>query len=216
MRFFLRGVAWSLTAAACLAGGGTAGAAVARSLPNQDAFLSSSRRLPVEPPASVAGKLNLGKAIQAEPRLGVPSFVWTRGTKPQLPLGMLIPGKDEAVAAARALLSDLAPLYKLQPSDLSGATLHEATDPTRAPITVTFKRQIDGIEVFRDRIVVVMAKDLTPVAVSGYLPASERGIAAPERFLKTPAAMAVAAIADLTGVTPVSYTHLTLPTSDLV
>lgn len=200
MRFYLRGVAWGLTAAFCLTGAGNAGASVARPLPNEDAFLASSRRLPVEPPASVAGKLNLGKAIQAEPRLGVPTFVWTRGTKAQLPAGMLTPGKEQAVAAARTVLSDLAPLYGLQGSDLSSATLYEVTDPGRAPITVSFKRQIDGIEVFRDRIVVVMSKDLTPVAVSGYLPASVKGIATPARFVKTPEAMAVSAIADLTGV----------------
>lgn len=199
MRSFVRGAVCGLATAICLSGSSAAVAAVARSLPNHDAFLSSTRRLPVVTPTSVAGKVNPGKAMQVEPRLGVPSFVWTNGTKAQLPAGMLTPGKDQAVDAARAFLSGLAPLYGLQGSDLSGATLYEATDPARAPITVTFKRQIDGIEVFRDRIVVVMTKDLTPVAVSGYLPASDKGIATAARFVKTPEAAAASAIADLTG-----------------
>jgi hypothetical protein len=75
-------------------------------------------------------------------QFGTPSFLWLRG-------------RHEAMAAA------------FDGSD--GAYVSETHDTGRGAIVTRFRQRIDGIDVFRNELNVVTARDGTPVAMSGHL-----------------------------------------------
>jgi len=123
-----------------------------------------------------------GSVMQTESRLGVPTFVWARQSSATTALsrwqtaGIARP----ELAAARAALADYAPLYKLGDADVAGAVVSHVQDLGTGPVIVKYHAQLDGIEIFREELSVVMNRKLEPVALSGYLtstatPAARQG-----------------------------------------
>jgi hypothetical protein len=121
-----------------------AAAAFAHELPNYDA----SAALRVEPSDAVraaatraAGSVKI--PTEWYPQYGTPSFRWVGGAEPAV----------EAAALA----------------DSSGAYVSEVHDIGRGPIIVRYRQRIDGVEVFRNELNVVMRRDRKVIAVSGHL-----------------------------------------------
>ena len=153
-----------------------------------------------------------GSVVQTEPRLGVPTFVWTRDSlrpsarAPGLYTGVVRP----EVAAARAVLADFAPLYGLSDADVSGAVVASVHDLGTGPILVKYRARRDGIEIFREELNVVLDRKLESVAISGYLtsvatPAARAGALA--FHLAAPAA-AVIAVHHLAQLGPLGTTAI--------
>lgn len=144
-----------------------------------DAFLSSEVARPV--PAWPSGAVT-----STEPRLGVPTFFWATpvsGRRTPRAQGL------SAVEAARQHLLEHAPLYRGAPAQWASAVVTHVHDTGQGAVIVAFEQRVQGVRVFRDEVKVVMDRELSLVALSGYLTPelSPRG-----RFALT-AASAVAA-----------------------
>jgi hypothetical protein len=153
----------------------TAITAFGRQLPNIDKLGESG------PSPSKAAELaqktqsfsKQGLPASGEPRLGVPTFVW--GTQaltvlngaPFKPNPNTTPGSAEG--AARGYLGNVASLYNLGGNDVSSAPLTFIHDLGSGPVIVKLHQTIDGIDIFREEINVVMNRKLDLVAISGYI-----------------------------------------------
>jgi hypothetical protein len=116
---------------------------------------------------SDASLLQLGTATGIEERFGVPTFVWAARTAG--PSRALASSFDVA-PAARAHVQRLAPLYRLDASDVAAARLRSIHDTGRGGIVATFDQTVDGVEIFRDRLSLLMNRSGELVAASGYIP----------------------------------------------
>lgn len=99
------------------------------------------------------------------------------------------------VAAARAALASHAAAYRLDAAGLATVVPTLVHDTGRGPIIVRLGQRVDDIEVWPDRLAVVLRRDLTPVAlIGGLAPAAGHG--PPARFPLTADAAARAVLAD--------------------
>jgi len=101
----------------------------------------AAAKLHATPPAA---RTATGAKIPTEwyAQFGTPSFVW-------------LWGRHETLAASF--------------SEFDGAYVSETHDTGRGAIVTRFRQRIDGIDVFRNELNVVTARDGTPVAMSGHL-----------------------------------------------
>jgi hypothetical protein len=159
-----------------------AAAASAHQLPNFDA----SSLLRAEPSAAVraaAARVSAGAKIPTEwyPQYGTPSFVWAAGS-------------DTARAEATAMSANA-----------TGAYVSEVHDIGHGPIIVRYRQRIDGIDVFRNEMnVVVRRSDNRVIAVSGHLADRAGTVASASTaspFRLSPSEAAAVAIAELDGGT---------------
>jgi uncharacterized protein (TIGR03382 family) len=140
-----------------------------------------------------------------EDRLGVPSFVWNTRAGSSSATGMSkMLGARKPDQAARAHLQSVADLYRLGSEDVSAAVLKSVHQTGKGPVIARFDQKVDGIEVFRNEVKVVMDRNLELVAVSGYLApaqsARKASLGAASAF-KLPAEQAIAiAFQDQTGI----------------
>src|SRR5207244_794181 len=91
------------------------------------------------------------------------------GRAPALSRGV----KPSAETAARQQLGLVADYYQLQAADVAEAPLRYVHDTGRGGIIVAFQQTVDGIDVFRDEVKVLMDRDLNALAVAGYIPSRE-------------------------------------------
>ncbi len=173
--------------------------ALAKERANQDAFLRSQEEKPLA--ATAEALLERGARVEhAEGRLGVPSFLWKESTG----------AKDSALMAmkpeeaARTHLRAYADLYRLSGKDTLGAELRNLHDTKQGPLVARFGQSVDGIEVFRNELKVVMNRDNELVAISGYLAPSQTvekaRLSAASGFRLSAQDAIASAFRDLTGV----------------
>uniref|UniRef100_A0A832I5P0 PA domain-containing protein n=1 Tax=Eiseniibacteriota bacterium TaxID=2212470 RepID=A0A832I5P0_UNCEI len=192
-----------------------AAAAVARDLPNVD-----RASLAAVDPAAVAALerrladpalARIGRAAHVDARFALPTFVWANpaaapasgpgAAARRAAAGVAARPARAAEAAARDHLGRVAPLYGLARRDLEGLTLRHLHDTGRGGVVATFAQVLDGVEVFRDALRVLMDRDHRLIAVSGFVPGRARlprGEAA--AFRLTPAEAAARALEDASGV----------------
>ncbi|HVR39002.1 MAG TPA: M36 family metallopeptidase, partial [Thermoanaerobaculia bacterium] len=146
----------------------------ARDLPNIDKFGEKSG-VPGNSAALLQKAKTFARAglpLHDENRLGVPTFLWVSPSVGQVPPAFR-PGTNDVAThaedAARSYLGMLASLYNLSPSDVSTAKLRYIHDVGRGPVIVKLEQSIDGVEIFREEINVVMNRKLDLVAVTGYI-----------------------------------------------
>ena len=134
-----------------------------------DAFLArpADRALALDPSADGV------HVAHTEPRLGLPTFVWTDAARFAGTAGT-------PEAAARSHLRRLAALYRLQPGDVENLALHRVHDTGEGAIVASFGQRVNGIDVFRNEIDLVLDRSLALVAASGYVAPGE--LAAKARF----------------------------------
>jgi MYXO-CTERM domain-containing protein len=143
-----------------------------------DALVSSTaapRREERRPAAHVLG----ARVFHTDSRLGAPSLMSGNrsGVDPRILSGLKRMGAEHA---ARVHLARLAPLYGLTAStaDSVRATVVEPADG-KGPVLVTFRQDVEGIEVFRQKLTMVMTAQHELLGVSGSLTSQ----AAPETRL---------------------------------
>jgi hypothetical protein len=157
-----------------------AGTVFGKDLPNIDAFLNSKQPTTVPSPAlqeKVQDLRKPGLPLQAENRLGVPTFLWLdkeslRGTNP---IGT---GAERAeIAAARGFLNAAGDAYGLTDNDATSAVAEGLISTGRGPVIVKFSNTVNGITIFREELNVVMNQQLEPVALTGYISSAATGFA---------------------------------------
>ena len=136
-------------------------------------------------------------------RRGVPSFTWAardnRGEQPWVAGGEEL-RSVRPEQAARRYLYELSELYRLTADDIASARLLEVHDTGHGGIIVRFQQAVEGVEIFRETVSVLMDRSHRLVAISGALPSrtgGERAVAGGFR-LGEAAAVGVA-WAELTG-----------------
>ncbi|HET9481500.1 MAG TPA: hypothetical protein VFP98_07085, partial [Candidatus Polarisedimenticolia bacterium] len=104
-----------------------------------------------------------------------------------------------AEGAARRHLKERAADYRLRDEEVLEAIVDSTHDTGRGAIIVTFRRQVDGVDVFRDEMRFAMDRGHELVAISGYLTGSAREPSGRGAFRKRQEESIAAALADLTG-----------------
>ncbi len=168
-------------------------ASAARDLPTVDAFTDVPPSLTAPRARERARGVHV---VHEEPRLGVPTFVWGArapdGARQLRPL--------TAEQSARAYLGEHAGLYRLARTDTSHVPLR-ALHRTRAGASiVSFSQEVEGIEVFRQSLEVLLDKDNQLVAMSGHLsPVASEAKGSRLRFTLNPREAIALAWRDLHG-----------------
>ncbi|HEX2836379.1 MAG TPA: M36 family metallopeptidase [Thermoanaerobaculia bacterium] len=177
----------------------------ARDLPPIDEFGSARPH----PDASTAvaskarGLTRAGMAIPVEARLRVPTFLWPSvdAVPPQsAPDPAPRKGRPE-IAAARTHLGHYASLYDLNATDVTNAAVTMVHNTGRGPIIVKLRQQVNGVEIFREELNVVMDRELRLAGLAGYLSSTATpGVQGGLAFRLDDKKAAVGALKDLTGV----------------
>lgn len=97
-------------------------------------------------------------------RRDAPSFAWAARSRSGAPVGTTDPGQ-----AARLHLDKLAPIYDLPTAAVASAVVKKVHDVGRGGVVVSLGQEVDGVEVFRDRMNLLLQRDLELVAVGGGL-----------------------------------------------
>ncbi|MFP2957837.1 myxosortase-dependent M36 family metallopeptidase [Myxococcus sp. 1LA] len=121
--------------------------------------------------------------------------------------------------AARAYLGQVADLYRLKREDVSAAPLQAVHQTGKGAVIVSFRQAVEGVEVFRSEVKVVMTQALEPVAVTGYLAPSKLTLAARQRaganaFQRSAADAVAAAYSDQSGTTLGSHAFVPVDSRD--
>lgn len=94
-------------------------------------------------------------------KLDAPAFVWlTRSDWPAF---------ESADQAARAVLRTVAPTFKLNTASLASVQAPVIHDNALGPIVAKYAQRVNGVEVFRGGLNVVMTRSFEPVAATGLL-----------------------------------------------
>ncbi|RJS20708.1 histidine kinase [Corallococcus sp. H22C18031201] len=144
---------------------------------NYDAFLEQRDSRPLALDASSAAARGIS-IEQTEARLGVPTFVWANSNGSASRSVIQTQAMLRPETAARAHLQNVADAYRLTRDDVAGANLRSLHQTGQGAVVATFNQSIDGVEVFRNEVKVVMDQNLGLVAVSGYLAPTEMSLAA--------------------------------------
>src|SRR6185503_15273783 len=134
--------------------------------PNLNAYATAS------PAAPFAGALAKARAEAAfgvvssmDTQRGVPTFFWAPPNGPRPPAALL----STPESWARFYLDHYAPLYGLSQEALRTATVATIHDTGRGGIIVALRQKVDGIEVLRNDVKLIMKRDGGLVAISGNL-----------------------------------------------
>jgi MYXO-CTERM domain-containing protein len=137
-------------------------ASAARDLPTVDA--AAGGPIPQTVP-SARERARGVHVVHEEPGLGVPTFVW--GVRPSQGQKSLRAGSPEA--AARGVIDQHAELYRLGRTDAPHIPVRGLHRTRTGASIVTFAQEVDGIEVFRQSLKVLLDADNQLVAMSGHL-----------------------------------------------
>ncbi len=169
-----------------------------RRLENIDALASRPATRVVSPAARSALErvTRPGSQVHIEERLGVPTFLWANR---EIAAPNTRTGSTERfeVSVARGHLKKLLSPYQLEESDVENAPVASVHNIGRGAIIVRFRQSVNGFEVFRDEIKVLMNRKLELVAIAGYLPSTAVGISSAFRLGQDEAVSA--AFRNLTG-----------------
>lgn len=137
-------------------------------------------------------------------RRDIPSFIRAGRTQGYLPAGLTDPR-----VAARIHLDKLAPLYDLPASALAATVVKNVHDTGRGGIIVSLGQEVDGVEIFRERLNLLLQRNLDLVAAGGSLHrgASVQTKGAANRWLVSRDKAIAKALGDLYGM-PVSSSML--------
>jgi hypothetical protein len=203
-----------LSIVSALAALGLASVAQARKLPEIDVNANAATARSAVNVKSARSLIRAGSEAQIHERFNVPTFLWASKSASEAGLsaaraqlaknaGVSLSAVGSQVhlsaeAAARAHLGVFASAYNLAPSDLSDASVAHVHDIGRGGIVVQFQQQVAGIEVFREQARVIMNRDLSLVAISGFISPTATAAA---NFSLGPVDAASIAFSDLSGTT---------------
>ncbi len=143
----------------------------ARELPNYDALRQAPTASRAPSSAGVAASVTSTAKLDAH--LGVPRFLWARDVdrarKAQgaAPLARSTAAGDDA-ERARAYLRDVADLYRLRASEVDALPLAGFARLPGGASLARFRNEVDGIEVWREEMSVLVDRQGALVAIGGY------------------------------------------------
>ena len=167
-------------------------------LPNFDlALLASPTNAAPAPVAGYAGRIQSALYDRA---LQKPTFLWASTATTPISAAPLASEQDRLVSVARAHLAREAKLLKLTPQLIDQAEVVNAQFNGNGPAVVRLRQRVNGVEVFKRYLNVLIDRDYKPVAVSGYFATDFDATAVSDHFPRGPAQAISAAWASLGGV----------------
>src|SRR5262249_9707422 len=141
----------------------TATSASAKDLPNYNAYDDQKPVTPALLPS--ARTLANTVATSIDEQRGVPSFLWA-GISPsgQTPPQIALTSHEQA---ARLHLKKVEALYGVADKALATAVVTQIHDLGRGGIIVALRQVVDGVELYRSDVKVLMRRDHELVAISG-------------------------------------------------
>jgi hypothetical protein len=122
---------------------------------------------------------SLGAVTSIDDKRGVPTFFWAPPDAPKAPMGLTV----SPDASARFYLEHYASLYGTTRRALAAAVPVKVHDAGNGAIVVTFRQYVDGIEVIRNDVRVVMKQNRDLVAITGNLhPSAAAGMKRGKQF----------------------------------
>ncbi len=141
----------------------------------------------------------VGMPASYDQRFELPTLLWAARTNATASQAAR-PARSTAEVAARRHLARVAGYYRLQALDVAEAPLRYVHDTGRGGVLVAFRQSVDGIEVFRDEMKLLLDRDHELVAVSGYIPSRSLVSRTSRPEFRLPAERALRlALADFTG-----------------
>lgn len=151
--------------------------AAARALAPIDALAG----VPAHGPGAADARLKAqreGNSVSMEPRLGVPTFLWAARAGVALKAAERTPsakaGLDET-GMARAYLRDLADLYRITANEVDALPRYDLQRLPGGSALVRFRNRIDGVDVFREQVSVLLDGEGSLVAVGGFVMGAPSG-----------------------------------------
>jgi MYXO-CTERM domain-containing protein len=174
-----------------------AASAHAQGLPNVDKYATAPAALS---PAASYAPVARGFASSWDTQRGVPTFFWADPSAPNVAANGLATAGPEALA--RAYVEEVAGLYQLTPAALAAMELRGVRDTGRGGIIVVFGQRVDGIEVHRMQMKVLLDRSGQLVAIGGNLfgGATPKAKGTKQAFSAGPAAAIAKAVEDAYGV----------------
>lgn len=176
--------------------------AAALALPTEARVLERIDALAAAPAAATgapAAALRFAAGTPAphlDTRLGVPTFLWGGDAAATLRALAKTPAPKAALdheAAARAHLSDMADIYRIAPAEVAALPVHDLQRLPGGGAIVRFRGQVNGIEVFREQVNVLLDRTGGLVAIGGFAMGAPPGAAKAARENPVTAERAVAA-----------------------
>jgi len=153
-----------------------------------------------------AALLRADQGVVLDELLGVPTFLWASAQaankRPaQISPQFALAGSRMEAAIAREHLNRFASLYALTSQDVATAALASVHNTGKGAVIVKLRQNLQGVEVFRDEVNIVMNQNLDLVAISGHIsPAASSSATASASSFSLPVAEALStALNDLTG-----------------
>jgi hypothetical protein len=140
--------------------------AFGRELPNFDALSSVPESAAAPRSAALSALTATSPQIQVEPRLGVPRFLWGRDVNASTAQAKQASLDDEG--RARAHLRNLAALYRISASEIDALVLGNRQRFPDGGAVVRFRNEVEGMEVFREQVNVLVDRRGDLVAVGGF------------------------------------------------
>jgi MYXO-CTERM domain-containing protein len=174
--------------------------AVARTLPNYDALQDAKpagRASAGFKPANYKGP----SAAHRDERTGSPTFVWAKKSPEQTKLRSQFASMAPADAAL-AQIADAAQLYGVSSFEAAGAKVVNVSENRQGVKVVTLAQEQGGVEVFRQRLNLLLNRNNELVAISGSISnhvSTAAAVAPRVRFQLSATAAVAAAYQDLTG-----------------
>ena len=141
--------------------------------PNYSAFAQQAKQLrPVSAilAAQKSALVDNKHTLHTETALGVPTFLWAQGSRARASKAAAVATDSaEVETTARNHLSRHAGLYRLDKTALQSAKLQHVHNTGRGVVIAQFTQQVNGVEVFGQRMNLLMDKNLNLTAISGYL-----------------------------------------------
>lgn len=136
-----------------------------------------------------------GRVAHLDSRQGVPSFIWAdRAAVGQAPYGAI-------TDVARWYLGRFASAYRLNRASLSTVYASHVHDTGRGGIIVSFQQRVDGVDVVRNRLNVLMTRSHGLIAITGNL--HDAAVPTTHAYRLSPEHATAYALSDLAGA-PVS------------
>lgn len=151
--------------------------------------------------AARTARTTADRMAQLEPRFGVPTVLWTRDRLSGTTDEMRAVAAADAELSARRIVGREAELYRLDRDGLNGLRLASLHDTGRGAIIAKFRPEIDGVEVFREELNVVMNRRLELVALTGYVTGDDLEQTSGGVFALSAADALATAVRDLSGQT---------------
>ena len=174
--------------------------AYAKPLPNFNAQDSVTPLIDKAISAKMQSKASAGvgalklATVHVDERLGIPNLITFTAAKTATAESRAFAAKNTPEQAARTHLKSVADLYQISADGIDGAPLRFVDDAFQGGYLVAFDHQMNGVEIFRESVSVLMDANMQPLAIRGQLGPTLNGGASSSKVATSAASSKLSAV----------------------